>query len=192
MFGIYSNKRISEAESKILKSNPDDYNWYCVYVNSIFNDDRFFQVREDIELPNNEDDEGVVLMFQGGDIVYFKTLKGDVTEEVLHSVYEVCSYLYNMFHSMIMAYIVFPPDCEVKARKIEGDSSVIMFFSAMQNDNGEETIDKLEKKLKNREEFTYLDSIDHMLLPYFGFKDKQVFQEKFENYMDFVNEVGSE
>lgn len=49
MFGIYSRQRLSEKESKILKSNPDDYNWYCVMLQKIFEDDRFFQVREDMK-----------------------------------------------------------------------------------------------------------------------------------------------
>ena len=69
MFGIYSRQRLSENESKILKSNPDDYNWYYVMLQTLFEDDRFFQVREDIEVPKKEDDDGVVLILEGGDVV---------------------------------------------------------------------------------------------------------------------------
>ncbi|WP_462316697.1 hypothetical protein [Methanobrevibacter sp.] len=190
MFGIYSNQRLSKEESKILKENPDDYNWYCIYVQTIFRDRRFFQVREDIELPQSEDDDGVVLMFQGGDVVYFKTMDGDVTNEEVQSVYDVCSYLEGLFNRPIKAYVVFPPDGEIKADKIEGDGEVTIVFSTLRNDDGEEIIERLESKLKNHEEFTIPDSIDHMLLPYTGFKDRKVFDEKFKNYMKLVMEYG--
>ena len=190
MFGIYSNMRISEAESKILKHNPDDYEWYCVIVNTIFRDKRYFQVRGDIDLPQAEDDDGVVLMFQGGDVVYFKTIDGDVTDEEMKSVYDVCSYLEDMFKRPIKAYVVFPSDGKVKSDGIDGDGNVTMVFSTLKNDDGEEIIERLEKKLKNHEEFTISDSIDHMLLPYGGFKNKKVFAEKYEHYMQLVNEYG--
>ena len=192
MFGIYSNKRISKAESKILKNNPDDYNWYCMYAGIIFNDKRFFQVREDIELPQGEDDDGVLLMFQGGDIVYFKTIDGDVTDEEVKSVYKVCSYLDETFNQPIYAYVVFPADCEITAEKIVCNEEITIICSSLRNDDGEEIIERLENKLKNHEEFGYSDSIDHMLLPYMGFKDKNVFQEKLKNYMALVKEYGGE
>ena len=72
MFGVYSDKRLSKKEQEILNSNPDDYNWYCVIVQGIFKDRRFFQVRDDIEL--SQDDKGSVLVFEGGDIVYIRPL----------------------------------------------------------------------------------------------------------------------
>jgi len=190
MFGNYSNKRLSEAESKILCKNPDDYTWYCVYVSHVFRDQRLFEVREDIELPQDEDDDGVVLIFEGGDIVYFKTLDGDVTEDVVKSVMDVCSYLEKKFNRSITAYVVCPFDCEIKVEDIEGDGQMTFVFSLLRNDDGEEIIDRLESKLKNNEKFTIPDSIDHMLLPYGGFKDKKVFQEKFMRYMNLVEEKG--
>lgn len=188
MFGIYSNQRISAAESKMLCQNPDDYNWYCVYVNTIFRDRRFFQVREDIELPQSEDDNGVVLMFDGVDVVYFKTLDGDATENEVKSIMEVCSYLKDTFKKPIKAYVVCPSDAKIDVEKIEGEGDITLFFSLLKNDDGEEIIERLETKLKNHEQFTISDSIDHMLLPYTGFKNKAVFNEKFNHYMTLFNE----
>lgn len=190
MFGRYSNQRISEAESKILCKNPDDYNWYTVYVNTVFKDQRLFEVREDIELPQSDDDNGVVLMFEGGEPIYFKTLDGDATDEEAQSIYEVCSHLEKMFNRPIFAYVVCPPDAEIKVENIDGEGDVSICFSIMAGCEGEETVDRLEAKLKNNEEFTIPDSIDHMLLPYMGFKDKKVFQEKFNRYMSLVEEKG--
>ena len=110
MFGIYTNKRISEAESKILYGNPDDYCWYMLYLNQLFNENRPFEIREDIEIPQNEDDNGIVLMFQGQNPIYFKTIDGDVTYQVSKDVYKVCSYLEELFKCPITAYVVFPSD----------------------------------------------------------------------------------
>lgn len=188
MFGIYTDKRITKQESRILKDNPDDYNWYCIYMQTVFRDGRFFQVREDIKLPQEENDDGVVLMVQGGEIIYFKTLDRDVNSEEVESIFQVCSYLEKKFHQPIKSYVVMPPDCEVKTDKIDGDGEITIVFSKLGNDDGEEIIERLENKLKNHEEFTYSDSIDHMLLPYTGFKDKKVFMEKFRKYMALVEE----
>ena len=190
MFGIYSDKRISKQESKILYENPDDYNWYMAYVSTIFKDSRFFQVREDIELPQDEDDNGVVLMFEGGDVVYFKTLDGDVTDDEVKSIVKVCKFLEDTFKRPINAYVVFPPDAELVANKFEYEGELTMYFSSLRNDNGEEIVERLESKLKNNEKFTVGDSVDHMLLPYTGFKDKSIFEKKFESYMKLVNEYG--
>ena len=190
MFGKYSNQRVSKEESKILKDNPDDYNWYCIYMRTLFKDDRFFQIRQDIELPQDEDDDGVVLMVQGGDIIYFKTIDCDVTNDEVQSVYEVCSHLQKTFNHPITAYVVFPPDGEITADSVDGKGEITIIFSTLKSDDGEEIIDRLESKLKSHEEFTIPDSISHMLLPYNGFKDRKVFDEKYENYMALVKEYG--
>ena len=190
MFGIYTNQRMSEAERNILNQHPDDYNWYCIYLWSLFKDQRFFQVREDIELPQSEDDNGVVLMFQDGDVVYFKTIDGDADERVIQSTLKVCLYLEDLFKRDITAYVVCPSDAKIEAEKVEGEGNVRILFSLLKNTNGEEIIERLESKLKNHEEFSIPDSIDHMLLPYMGFKNKRDFKKKFKQYMDLVNEYG--
>lgn len=190
MFGIYTNKRLSEAECKLLNENPDDYIWYSTYVKTIFRDPRFFQIREDIKLPH--DDEGVVLLFEDGDIVYFKTMDKSPTNDDEKSIFEVCSYLESLFKRPIKAYVVCPSDVIIDRDKMkfEGEGDVTVYFGALKNNTGEEIIDRLENKLKNGEEFTVPDSIDHMLLPYTGFKNKEEFDKRFKHYMGLVNEYG--
>lgn len=186
MFGIYSRQRLSEKESKILKSNPDDYNWYCVMLQKIFEDDRFFQVREDIEVPKKEDDDGVVLILEGGDVVYFRTIDGNVNDEVVDSIIEVCSYLVDKFGRRVDAYVICPPNrtFDVGEKNVEVRTKI--YFSSIATHNGEEIIERLENKLKNHEEFTISDSIDHMLLPYTGYHDKKAFEEKYQHYMNLI------
>lgn len=188
MFGVYSNQRLSENERKLLNSNPDDLNWYCVIARTIFKDSRFFQVRQDMELPQKEDDNGVVLIFEGGDVVYLKSIEGEVTQEEFDSITEVCTFLADKFERPIKSYVPCSPfksldfDVEKNGRKIT------IFFSFINSDDGEKIIDKLENKLKNHKEFSIQDSIDHMLLPYIGYKDKDIFYEKLHHYRKLIEE----
>lgn len=190
MFGIYSNQRLTDNERKILDMHPDDYNWYCVVMRVAFNDERFFQVREDIEVPE-ADDDGVILMFQGGDVIYFRTVNEDIGDEEYESIMKVCSFLKDKFNRQIDVYLLCPPDIGLCVSHKTGVSGVRIFFSSFASDDGEEIIERLEAKLDNDKEFTTSDSIDHMLLPYSGYKDKDDFQEKFQRYMKKIDECGA-
>ena len=108
----------------------------------------------------------------------------------MDSIIEVCSHLESTFNRPISAYVVCPPDVEVKVKRIEGDGDVTIFFSFMPDCEGDKTVERLEAKLKSDEKFTVSDSIDHMLLPYMGFKDKKTFHEKLKRYMALVEEQG--
>lgn len=186
MFGVYSNQRLSENERKLLNSNPDDVNWYCVISQSIFRDGRPFQIRQDIELPQKDDDNGVVLIFEGGDVVYMKSIESEVTKEEFDSITEVCTYLGDKFKRPIRAYVPCAPFKHLDFDVEKNGRDITIIFSFLNVNDGEEIIDRLESKLKNHEEFTIPDSIDHMLLPYTGYKDREVFYEKLNNYMQLV------
>lgn len=186
MFGVYSNQRLSENETKLLYMNPDDLNWYCVVVQTVFKDNRFFQIREDIKLPQNDDDNGVVLIFEGGDIVYFKSIDGEITETEVESITNVCTYLEEKFNRPITAYVPCSPFKNLNIDFEKNGKDITIMFSYLLVDDAEDIVDKLENKLKNNEEFTISDSIDHMTLPFRGYRDKQVFEEKFKHYMELV------
>ena len=190
MFGVYLNKRLTENEQEILNSHPDDYNWYCVIVQCIFKDYRFFQVRDDIELPQ-EDDNGSVLIFEGGDVVYLKSIDGEVTAEEVESISEVCEFLYEKFNRPIKAYIPCAPFKKIDINLEKNGKEITLFFSYIKVETGEKTIERLENKLKNHEEFTILDSIDHMLLPYTGYANEKEFYEKFRHYKELVETYDS-
>ena len=192
MLGIYSNKRLTENERAILHLNPDDYEWYMVVLGQVFKDHRFFQVREDIELPQKEDDDGVVLMMEGGDPIYFKTLSGDLTDEETEAIYEVCSFLEKKFDRPIDAYVLCKASstvCVSKCSHCRGN--IRIYFNFLGTNDGEEIIERLEAKLKNNEKFNVEDSFDHILLPYYGYKNKEDFDEKYSRYMDCINSYES-
>ena len=192
MFGIYSNKRLTESERNVLNSNPDDYNWYCVIVQSIFKNGTFFQVREDIKLPQKEDDNGVVLFFEREDVVYLKSIDGEVADEEVESILEVCKFLLEKFGRPITAYIPCRPFEKINVDVVKDCSDITMIFSYIKVDNGEKIIERLENKLLRNEKFTVPDSIDHMLLPYTGYKNKEVFEEKFKHYMGLIESFGAD
>lgn len=193
MFGVYSNKRLTENERAILHLNPDDYEWYMVVLGQIFKDHRHFQIREDIELPQNEDDDGVLLMFEGGNPVYFKTLEDDLSEEETESIYGVCSFLEKKFDRPVDAYVLCKPDCKVCVSKCGFcRGNIRIFFNFIGSTDGEEIIERLETKLKNNEKFTVEDSLDHMLLPFTCYKNKAEFEEKYARYMDCINSRAGE
>ncbi len=188
MFGIYSNQRLSENERRLLNSNPDDLNWYCVIVQTIFKDRRVFQIRQDIELPQDDDDNGVVLMFEDSDVVYLKSIEREVTQDDFQSITKVCTFLADKFKRPISAYIPCAPFKNLDFDVEKNGREITMFFSCLDVDDGEEIIDRLETKLKNHEEFTIHDSIEHMLLPYRGYKDRDVFYEKLHHYRQLIEE----
>ena len=72
-------------------------------------------------------------------------------------------------------------DCDCKFKIV---------FSAIKSDDGEEIIEKLEEKLDSNQKFTFEDTVDHILLPFTGYNDKDVFEKKFKHYMNKVNANG--
>ena len=153
-----------------------------------FHSHRHFQIREDIKLPQKEDDDGVLLMFEGGNPVYFKTLDCDLTVEETESIFNVGSFLEEKFEKHVDAYVVCKSHCNVSVSK-SGNyrGNIRIFFSFLATTDGEQIIERLESKVKNGEKFNMEDSFDHILLPYMGYKNKEDFEEKYRHYMNCIN-----
>ena len=163
MFGYYIDKKFSDKETKILENEPDDYIWYMIINASLFKDSRFFEIRDDIKIPNDKD--GRVLIYEKGDIVYSKTIDQKDSDEEIKEIKKSCSYLADLFEDHIDAYIAHTANCKTDMV------------------NGEEIISKLENKIKNNESFNTDDSVDHILLPFIGSDDLKSFNKKYEHYM---------
>ena len=187
MFGCYSDKKFSENEKKILNHEPDDFIWCSVILSVIFKDVRSFQIRDDINIPQEEDDDGIVLMMEDESIVYLKTLDGDFDDDEFRAVEEVCLYLENVFHKHIKVYIPCPSFSIVSHHQDKSDAHLFIKLSSLSLTDGVENIERLEAKLKNNEKFSTSDSIDHMLIPFMKFDNKEIFQEKYTHYMNLIN-----
>ena len=69
---IASRRRDSEEIKNILFGGGDDAIFYKVVLSVAFREFKSFEVRQDIEVPKEENSEGVVLLFDDGRMGYFK------------------------------------------------------------------------------------------------------------------------
>ena len=189
MYGCYSNIRLNENERKILKDEPDDYIWYKCVLSKVFQDNNNFEVRQDIEIPQDEDDDGVLLMVDDGSLIYFKTLEGNFDNIQAEKVSKVCSFIENTFNCPFKVYVACRTNFCINHDDDFGISSNV-YFARIYAAVAEKIVDELESKLVANEEFTISDSINHILLPFLSYKDKDVFEEKYAHYMDLINSYG--
>lgn len=186
MYELYTNQRISDEERKILHQHPDDYLWYGVIIGKLFDKHQRFEVREDIKLPQKEDDDGVVLIFEDGTVTYFKTSIGIMTDEDYKTMKKVCKYLLKKFKQPIDVYIACSPNSKINFSELPYDYDIKVTYSSIPIKKGDEIIEKLESKVKNHEEFSIMDSIEHMLLPFIGCENQKNFMKKYTQYMKNV------
>ena len=187
MFGCYSNNRLSEQEKKILKEEPDDAIWYSTLLRCLFKDNRSFQIREDIKVPKKDDDDGVLLMMEDGTIVYFRTSHGIFDNEEYNYLIGICSWIVNKFHCPLNVYMACDSEPEISFDAGDEGVDAKIVLSRFFTGKNEKTLDRLIHKLENKEEYDYNDSVDHMLLPYGGYKNKEIFDKKYAYYMDLFN-----
>ena len=183
MFGYYIDRKFNDKETKILDSKPDDYIWYMIVNATLFKDTRFFEIRDDIKIPN--DNDGRVLIYEKGDVVYSKTLDQKDLDEEIKEIKKSCSYLADLFEDHIDAYIAHTANCKRDMVKECDDINCTIHLKSSDKNNGEEIISKLENKIKNNEKFDTEDSVDHILLPFIGSDDLKSFNKKYSHYMAF-------
>ena len=182
MFNFTNNQRSTEEIINILFGDGDNAVFYKIALIFAFNVFGSFEVRDDIEIPVN-DNSGVVLSFYDGRISYFKIQSEELTEDEYKSILDVCYFLQDKFGGKIESYILCRPEIEIKVFDgIERDGITVMVASLEKYD-GDAVVEKLTNKLKNKEKFTLKDHIYHLLLPYMGYKDRDEFLPKFQHYM---------
>ena len=184
MFGYYTDKRLSDSERKILKCNPDDYNWHMIIHNAIFNQQGLFEIRDDIKIPNDKD--GTVVIFEKGNVVYYKTQNHKALSDDIKKIKESCSYLADLFEDHIDAYIAHTGNCKIDRVEECDDINCTLHFKSFCENNGEEILAELENKLINKEPFTITDSVNHILLPFIGDIDQDSFNKKYHHYMEII------
>ena len=183
MLGYYENRNLTENERKILNSEPDDYTWHVVVLMKMFGDSRSFQMRDDIELPDNG--EGRLLIFEKGDIVYFKTLYREFNKKEVDKIYDVCVFLEDLFKSEITSYLVCQPQEIDFDMELDYEKDYDIVIGQLPKDNKENVIDRLKYKLENNIPFTINDSIAHIILPFTTWKDEE-FDKNYAEYMKLI------
>lgn len=172
-----------ENVKNILTGGSDDTIAYRVLLSFVFNDFESFEVRKDIKIPRKDGSDGVVIAFNDGRIAYFKTQKDPLSDDEFESILNVCYFLQDKFGGAIEAYILCYPDVEFRVYEgIERDG-ITLVLNTLRHYDGDATLEMLESKLKNKEEFTFQDYVCHILLPYMGSSSPDEFLPKFQRYM---------
>lgn len=157
--------------------------FYKVVFSIVFNDYESFEVRKDIQIPKNKKDNGVVISFNDGRIVYFKIQTEKLSDEEFESILKVCYFLQDKFGGTIESYVLCQP--EIEFREYDGikREGITLNLSTLKYYDGDAILEKLENKRKNKEKFTIQDYISHLLLPFMGYKDINEFLPKLKHYM---------
>ena len=140
-------------------------------------------MRDDIELPDNG--EGRLLIFEKGDIVYFKTLYREFNKKEVDKIYDVCVFLEDLFKSEITSYLVCQPQEIDFDMELDYEKDYDIVIGQLPKDNEENVIDRLKYKLENNIPFTINDSIAHIILPFTTWKDEE-FDKNYAEYMKLI------
>ena len=177
MFNNQKNRK------EILSGSDDDLIFYRIAMVFIFNVFTLFEIRDDIKLPQQKDDGGVVLSFDDGRIAYFKIQEKKLNDEDFESLLNVLYFLKDKFGCSIDSYLLCFPDVEFDQFNGFDNGEISFNFSSLKDYDGDAIVEMLENKRKNKIKFTLLDHVCHFLLPFMGYKDKNEFLSKFHNYM---------
>lgn len=116
-------------------------------------------------------------------------MEGNFDNIQAEKVSKVCSFIENTFNCPFKVYVACRTNFCINHDEDFGISSNV-YFARIYAAVAEKIVDELESKLVANEEFTISDSINHILLPFLSYKDKDVFEEKYAHYMDLINSYG--
>lgn len=181
MFKMNNQRKFKDMKS-ILLGGSDDSIFYKSIIAFVFNDFGSFEVRRDIEIPK-KDGDGVVISFNDGRIVYFKIQDTKLSDDEFKSIVEVCYFLQDKFGGSIKSYILCHPEVEFRGYGGIEREGITLELRSLKHLDGDAAVEMLENKRKNKEKFTFQDYVFHILLPYMGYEDREVFLPKFQHYM---------
>jgi hypothetical protein len=170
----------------VLWGGDDDAILFKVALSFVFNEFKSFEVRRDIEIPGKYGSEGAVLSFDDGRKGYFKVQSDKLDEEGYESILEVCQFLQDLFGGPVDAYILCRPEIEINPFEGAVPGNVTLTLSTLSSFDGDAVVDMLERKRRNHEKFIFQDYVCHILLPYMGCEDRDVFLAKCQRYMDKI------
>lgn len=176
-------KRNFEEMTNILLGGNDNTIFYKVALAFAFKEFGSFEVRRDIEIPKKDKDCGAAISFDDGRMGYFKIQSDQLGDEEYESILGVCYFLQSLFGCPIDAYVLCRPEIEIRPYGGIVCDDIALRLTSLNNCNGDEIVDELESKRKNKIRFTFQDCVHHILLPYMGYGDRDVFLPKYQHYM---------
>ena len=107
----------------------------------------------------------------------------DLTRDEFNSILENCCFLKEKFGGDIKAYVIYRPEIEIDDTFELHEDNVEIHIASLKSVDGDYILDRLHSKIKNKEDFTLEDQINHLLLLYMGHKSWDEFLPKYQQYM---------
>lgn len=161
----------------------DDALFQRVVLQAVFREKEPFEVRKDIEIPNNENSNGAVISFDDGRIGYFKVQSDLLSDDEYESILEACYFLQDKFGGSIVAYILCRPEVEIRPYEGIQRDGITLMLTGLLNYDGDAILEMLENKRRNGLKFTPQDHVFHIILPFMSCRDRETFLPKYQHYM---------
>ena len=165
--------------------------YFEVMMRDIFGVFSPFEIDKSIDFPKKDKYGGVVFKFIGGGAAYFKLQKEMLSDEEIKDVCEICQFLKENFGEYVVARIMCQPHIEIRDIDLSRDDLDICYISVRLND-GDEVLEKLCEKLKNKEKFKLEDHLQRFIVPFMSRKNKDKFKSKYSKFISLLSESKKE
>lgn len=167
----------------VLMGGEDDTIFYKAALTFVFCEFESFVVIKDLKIPQKDEKNGVVIVFDDGRISYFKRQSNQLTDTEYESILEVCCFLKDTYGGSIEAYVLCSPEVEIMPYDgIERDG-IALILASLADCDGDAAVEMLENKRRNGQRFTFQDHVCHLLLPFMGHRDRDEFMPKYQHCM---------
>ena len=177
---LIENKQ--ENVKEMLFGGKNERFFFLIVLSLVFHDYRLFEIRNDI-FKSEYDVDGDILVCDDGNVIYFKYQEDELDSDEFENILTVCYYLQDKCGGNIEAYLLCSPEVEFRSYDNINREGIAIRLASLKSFDGDEVIRLLEYKRRNKERFTFLDQIYHLLLPYMGCVDKDEYISKVQNYL---------
>ena len=171
-----------ENVREMLIGNDSLRLFYLIVLGFIFRDYRTFEIRNDL-IDSSHEFNGDIIVCDDGNIIYFKNQDDDLTNSEFQSILDVCYFLQDKCGGDVTAYLLCNPKIELKGYGGIKREGIAIRLASLKSFDGDKTLEILNRKLKNKENFTFLDFVYQLLLPYMNYADKKEYMNKINHYL---------
>lgn len=166
--------------------------YFEIMMRDIFTVFSPFEIDKGVDFPKKDELGGVVLKFIGGGASYFKLQKEMPSDEEVRDIYEVCRFLKNNFGDYVVARIMCQPHIEIRDIDVSYYDDIDVSYVSVRLNDGDNVLEELFEKLKNKERFTLQDHIQRFILPFMGRKNRGKFKSKYSKFVSLLVESKKE
>ena len=171
-----------ENVREMLSGNDNLRFFYLIILAFVFQDYRTFEIRNDLIDPG-QDIDGDVIVCDDGNVIYFKHQEDELTDFEFESILDVCYKLQDRCGGDIDAYVLCSPEIDFRGYDGIEREGISIKLASLKSFDGDRVVGMLNRKRKNKEQFTIVDHVFHLLLPYMNCADKKEYIYKVQSYM---------